>query len=101
LFRLSKKTGLSPAQLDGHPKPNRRLATISPTTSYLLCQLLPRIEYVHPRRRCPEWSTDAAEPAGVATVESYEVDGGVVFYDAENPLAWVETTRAVSLSDLA
>jgi len=45
--------------------------------------------------------TDAAEPAGVATVESYEVDGGVVFYDAENPLAWVETTRAVSLSDLA
>jgi len=44
---------------------------------------------------------DAAEPAGVATVESYEVDGGVVFYDAENPLAWVETTRAVSLSELA
>jgi len=44
---------------------------------------------------------DAAEPAGVATVESYEVDGGVVFYDAENPLAWVETTQAVPLSELA
>jgi len=45
--------------------------------------------------------TDAAEPAGVATVESYEVEGGVVFYDAENPLAWVETTQAVRLSELA
>jgi len=44
---------------------------------------------------------DAAEPTGVATVESYEVDGGVVFYDAENPLAWVETTQAVTLSELA
>ena len=42
-----------------------------------------------------------AEPTGVSTVESYEVDGGGVFYDAENPLAWVETTRAVSLSELA
>jgi hypothetical protein len=25
----------------------------------------------------------------------------VVFYDAENPLAWVETTQAVRLTDLA
>jgi hypothetical protein len=44
---------------------------------------------------------ETAEPDGVATVESYEVDGGVVFYDAENPLAWVETTETVALSDLA
>ncbi|MFW6321078.1 MAG: DUF7331 family protein [Halohasta sp.] len=44
---------------------------------------------------------DASELDGNATVESYEVDGGVVFYDAENPLAWVETTQAVTLSDLA
>ena len=44
---------------------------------------------------------DAVEPASVATVESYEVDGGVVFCDAENPLAWVETTQAVPLSELA
>ncbi len=44
---------------------------------------------------------DTTEPAGVATVESYEVDGGVVFYDAENPLAWVETTQTVTLSELA
>ncbi|MEA1931286.1 DUF7331 family protein [Halohasta litorea] len=49
-----------------------------------------------------QWDrADAAEPDGVETVESYEVDGGVVFYDAENPLAWVETTQAVRLTDLA
>jgi hypothetical protein len=49
-----------------------------------------------------QWDrADASELDGIATVESYEVDGGVVFYDAENPLAWVETTQAVTLSDLA
>mgnify|MGYP006876421042 FL=1 len=49
-----------------------------------------------------QWDrTDASEPAGIATVESYEVDDGVVFYDAENQLAWVETTNAVTLTELA
>jgi len=49
-----------------------------------------------------QWDrADASKPDGIATVESYEVDGGVVFYDAENPLAWVETTEAVTLSELA
>ena len=43
----------------------------------------------------------AAEPAGTATVESYEIEDGVVFYDAENPLAWVETTRTLSLEEQA
>ncbi|WP_246999479.1 DUF7331 family protein [Halosolutus gelatinilyticus] len=38
---------------------------------------------------------------GTATIESYETDDGVVFYDAENPLAWVETTRPLALKDLA
>jgi hypothetical protein len=35
------------------------------------------------------------------TVESYETDGGVVFYDADNPLAWVEAARPVRLDELA
>ena len=42
-----------------------------------------------------------SEPEGTATIESYETDEGVVFYDAENPLAWVETTRPLSLEELA
>ncbi|SEW00951.1 DUF7331 family protein [Natrinema salifodinae] len=43
----------------------------------------------------------SSEPAGTATIESYETDDGVVFYDAENPLAWVETSRTLTLEDLA
>ncbi|WP_193565053.1 DUF7331 family protein [Natronorubrum aibiense] len=46
-------------------------------------------------------SEPRSEPAGTATVESYETDDGVVFYDAENPLAWVETSRTFSLSEVA
>lgn len=42
-----------------------------------------------------------SHPTGTTTVESYETEDGVVFYDAENPLAWVETTEALSLPDLA
>ncbi len=41
------------------------------------------------------------EPAGTATIEAYETEDGVVFYDAENPLAWVEATRPLVLDDLA
>ncbi|MFC6717518.1 hypothetical protein ACFQGT_04465 [Natrialbaceae archaeon GCM10025810] len=45
--------------------------------------------------------SDSGEPEGTATIESYETDDGVVFYDAENPLAWVETTRPLSLEEVA
>lgn len=50
-------------------------------------------------------ATDATEPSsepeGTATIESYETEDGVVFYDAENPLAWVETSRTLTLEELA
>lgn len=36
---------------------------------------------------------------GFETVESYEVDGGVVLYDAEAPLAWLRSDRTVDLND--
>lgn len=51
-------------------------------------------------------STDDSESGGeldahtAPTVESYETDTGVVFYDSENPLAWVETEEPISLADL-
>lgn len=41
------------------------------------------------------------EPASIATIESYETDESIVFYDAENPLAWVETSQTLPLKDLA
>lgn len=31
------------------------------------------------------------------TIEAYEVDGGVVLHDAENPFAWLESGEAVDL----
>ena len=50
-----------------------------------------------------QWDrADASRPEqqeAASTVEAYEIDGGVVFYDAENPLAWVETTTTVQLSE--
>ena len=39
------------------------------------------------------------EDDGFETVESYEVDGGVVLYDAEAPLAWLRSDAAVSLEE--
>jgi len=36
---------------------------------------------------------------GFETVESYEVDGGAVLYDAAAPLAWIRSDRTVGLND--
>jgi hypothetical protein len=46
-------------------------------------------------------STDAERPeqTAVETVEAYDVDDGVVFYDAENPLAWLRATLALDLHE--
>lgn len=46
-------------------------------------------------------SEPSSEPEGTATIEAYETEDGVVFYDAENPLAWVETSRTLQLEELA
>ncbi|WP_138006919.1 DUF7331 family protein [Halalkalirubrum salinum] len=42
-----------------------------------------------------------ALPAGETTVETYDVENGVVFYDAQNPLAWLESSSVVRLKDYA
>ncbi|MFB6178383.1 MAG: hypothetical protein ABEI77_01505 [Halorientalis sp.] len=44
-------------------------------------------------------SRDPDVPAAVETVEAYETEDGIVLYDAENPLAWVQSTDAVALSE--
>ncbi len=40
--------------------------------------------------------TDAVE-----STESYETDEGVVFYDAENPLAWLQASTVIDLDEVA
>lgn len=45
-----------------------------------------------------------AQPAvseAVQATEAYQVQEGVVFYDAENPLAWLQAGRTVDLNDAA
>ncbi|MBB6645821.1 DUF7331 family protein [Halobellus ruber] len=49
--------------------------------------------------RSPATPTRVGEASGLTAVESYEVDGGIVFYDPQNPLAWVEASGSVSLAE--
>lgn len=39
--------------------------------------------------------TDESE----AAIESYETEDGVVFYDAQNPLAWLKAGKPVTLNE--
>lgn len=42
---------------------------------------------------------EPALPAGIASTELYEADDGIVFYDAENPMAWIKADGTVRLED--
>ena len=47
---------------------------------------------------------ERAEPTvseAVRATEAYEVQDGVVFYDAENPLAWIQSDQTLDLEDAA
>jgi hypothetical protein len=44
---------------------------------------------------------DEVRHADLASIESYETEDGVVFYDADNPLAWMEANRTVQLDEFA
>ena len=37
----------------------------------------------------------------VETTESYQTEEGVVFYDADNPLAWMQAADVVDLDEAA
>lgn len=47
-----------------------------------------------------ETDSPAEHEGGEPIVEAYETEEGVVFYDAENPLAWVQTDTTVALDSL-
>ncbi|WP_158057543.1 DUF7331 family protein [Halorussus halophilus] len=40
---------------------------------------------------------EAAEPT--EAIEAYETEDGVVFYDAQNPLAWLKAGRTLTLKE--
>jgi hypothetical protein len=43
---------------------------------------------------------DPPEATAVEATGVYEVDDGVVFYDVDNPLAWVQTRETVTLAEM-
>jgi hypothetical protein len=47
----------------------------------------------------PEDAPDEGE--AVASTEAYETETGVVLYDAENPLAWIQSDSALPLREMA
>ena len=47
----------------------------------------------------PRAGTDDMDVA-IESIEMYEDDGRVVLFDSENPLAWLEASRTVALSEL-
>lgn len=53
----------------------------------------------------PDDELDSAEAAlpetdeEGATIESYETEDGVVFYDAQNPLAWLKAGEPLTLGE--
>ncbi|MCT9096147.1 DUF7331 family protein [Haloarchaeobius sp. HME9146] len=44
---------------------------------------------------------DQSAADGTESIETYETEDSVVFYDAENPLAWLEATKTFALRDVA
>ena len=51
--------------------------------------------------RANDLRSDPALPEAVQTTETYETEEGTVFYDAQNPLAWLQTDLTVALNEQA
>jgi hypothetical protein len=49
--------------------------------------------------RANEIRSDPALPEAVQTTETYETEEGTVFYDAQHPLAWMQTDTTVPLKE--
>lgn len=49
----------------------------------------------------PEQTADPAVKKAIRSTEAYEIPDGVVFYDSENPLAWMQADEAIDLDSAA
>lgn len=49
--------------------------------------------------RCAANRTGPTVPDGIERTGTYEADDGLVFYDSENPLAWLRSSRTVGLAN--
>lgn len=44
-------------------------------------------------------STSAVPATADGGIEAYETDHGIVLYDVNNPLAWIESSSPIALDD--
>lgn len=44
-------------------------------------------------------NVEATETEAIRSTEAYEAENGVVFYDSEDPLAWLQSDHVVDLDD--
>ncbi|WP_255196834.1 DUF7331 family protein [Halorarius litoreus] len=49
----------------------------------------------------PGSEPEPAESDAVRATEAYETDEGVVFYDSENPTAWMQARATLKLKEMA
>ena len=66
---------------------------------YTLSRDITHIDMVDTPQRSDGESGSADEDESVARVEAYDDEDGVVLYDAENPLAWIQAKRTVRVQD--
>ena len=66
---------------------------------FTLSRDITRKEMIDTPSRSDGRTRPEAEDEAVARVESYDDEDGVVLYDAQNPLAWIESKRAVRVQD--
>ncbi|MFC7075708.1 MULTISPECIES: DUF7331 family protein [Haloarcula] len=50
--------------------------------------------------RSEQLRSEPALPDAIQTTETYEVDNGTVFYDAQNPLAWLQSDVTMPLDEI-
>jgi hypothetical protein len=66
---------------------------------YTLSRDITRNDMVDTPQRSDGESRGAGEDESVARVEAYDDEDGVVLYDAENPLAWIQAKSTVRVQD--
>jgi hypothetical protein len=58
-------------------------------------------DHVESERRAVVDAERRDDDEKLAAVEMYETDGNVVFFDAQNPLAWLEAGSTIPLREFA
>ena len=82
-----------------------RRAKLSPMERHIMCNYIPRSEVTSVRDNTTEEGRRDGDPEmsdpteTLPSIEAYEIEEGVVFYEADNPLAWLQSSQVVPLDE--